>query len=200
MKELTPEKIVENWDKFRQLCSKVGERSSSVLKMVDELEDRLSICPASAKVEHHLPFPGGLIDHSIRTLTNALTIWKTFFPGADSVTKESIVLVSLMHDLGKCGDERGNDFYVPQASQWHVDRGENYTYNRNIQYMPHAHRSVYLLQRYGIRLSDEEFIAILTHDGTFAEENKPYSMKEPTLGVIVSMADYIATVQEKSLD
>lgn len=197
-RELTPEQINENWEKFRALCKRLGDRTEAIDEMLDQIEERFAMAPASSRLEHHNCFAGGLVEHSLRVCQNALKVAQNFFP-EQNIPKESIVLVSLMHDLGKIGDET-TDYYLPQTSEWHRDKlGELYQSNKELQYQTIAHRSIYLLQSYGVKLSKDEWIAILVHDGPFLDENKPYSMKEPPLATIVSVADLLATKQEKLL-
>ena len=51
MKELTPEKIVENWNALIQLIEDTfdGERKDKLLDMYKFFEDRMSVAPASGK-------------------------------------------------------------------------------------------------------------------------------------------------------
>ena len=199
--ELTPEQIAENFDKYRSFMEKLGDRSESVLHLVDALGESLAMCPASSRKDYHLAIPGGLVDHSIRVLTNALKIMKTF--GWD-IPKDSLIIACLFHDIGKVGyvDEGGSvvDYYLPQDSEWHREKlGENYKHNKAMKFMTTTDRSLWLIQHFGIRLTFEEFAAIRLADGQYAEENAPYKMKEPILADIVHMADFISTKQEKNL-
>lgn len=193
---LSPEEIESNWKKFRALCSKLGDRTESVSKMLDELEERFIMCPASTRLEHHSAYPGGLVDHSLRVIGNSLIVSKTFFPDV-RLSKESLILVSGLHDVGKIGNETIEN-YVIQDSPWHREKlGEMYRINDELAYMTHAHRSVYMLQRFGVRLTEEEYIAILVHDGPSLEENRKYMMKESVLATVLSISDILATKQEK---
>ena len=193
MYELTPEKIKENYDKFEALCSKLGDRSEPVLALLQHLGDRLALCPASARLEHHSCFPGGLVDHSLRVLQNAYNLMKVY---NCQFSKESVIISCLFHDLGKVGDE-DNDYYVPNKSDWHRDKGMLYEYNEKISYMSVPHRSVYLMQKFGVLLSKEEFLSILLNDGQYIEANKTYAMREPVLSMIVHQADAYSTMWEK---
>lgn len=195
---LTPEQIKDNFDKFRGFIENLGDRAENALALVDHLGERLALCPASARKEYHLAIPGGLVDHSLRVMHNAMKISKSFFTSSN-ISTESIVLASLLHDIGKCGSE-DHDNYLPQESEWHREKcGEFYVTNKEIPFMPHSHRSVYLLQKFNVNLTQDEYVAILTHDGMSLDQNKAYNMKQPILAVIVSMADMIATMQEKLL-
>ena len=192
----TPEDIAENFNKFRSFAEKLGDRSEAALAMIDHLGERLALCPASSRKEYHSAYPGGLVEHSLRVLSNALKLSKTF--GWD-LPKESLIIACLFHDLGKVGDDE-NDLYLPQDSDWHRDKlGEMYKHNRDIQYMTVPDRGLWLCQHFGLKLSQEAFLSIKLNDGQYADENAPYKMKEPTLADVVHIADYISTKQEKNL-
>jgi len=193
---LDPETIAANYDKYRSLVEKIGDRAEPALALVDALGERLALCPASARKEFHSAFPGGLVDHSLRVLGNAMKLVKAF--GYD-LPKDSLIIGCLFHDLGKVGDHE-NDYYVPQDSDWHRDKlGEMYKYNKDLQYMTVPHRGVWLCQHFGLKLSQDEWLAIVLNDGQYAEENAKYKMKEPRLVDVVHIADVLSTKQEKEL-
>lgn len=191
---LSPEEITSNFEKFRSFMEKLGDRSEAALRLVDSLGERLAMCPASSRKEYHAAWAGGLVDHSLRVLQNALKICKTF---NYDIPKESLIIGSLLHDLGKVGDHE-KDYYLPQTDGWRADKlGEMYKHNRDLQYMTVPDRGVWLCQHFGLRLTQEEFLSIKLNDGQYADENAPYKMKEPTLAVVVHMADLLATREEK---
>lgn len=195
-------KVQSNFETFKKLCSSLeGPRKENVLKLVDDLGERLALAPASTRKNYHNAFPGGLVDHSLRVLLTAKSLSKSldYFK---NVSSDSLVLVSLFHDLGKVGEARkhGQDYYVPQESSWHQEKlGEFYTYNEKLSYMSHSLRSLYLLQHYNVHLSEEEYLAIYLHDGLNIEQNRSYAMKEPKLAILLHQADFLATKEEKEL-
>ena len=192
---LTPEDIASNFDKYRSFMEKLGDRSEPALALVDHLGERLALCPASSKKEYHAAFPGGLVDHSLRVLGNALKLCKTF--GWD-LPKESLIIGCLLHDIGKVGDH-DNDYYIPQTDSWRIEKlGEVYTRNQKMQYMTVPHRGVWLCQHFGLKLTQDEFLAIMLNDGQYDEVNAPYKMKEPQLADVIHLSDYISTKQEKT--
>lgn len=195
---LEPEEIVKNFDTFRTLCGKVGDRADAVLTMVDALGENLALAPASSRTSFHNCMSGGLVEHSLRVLQFARTNVKAH---GWEIDKQSLILTCLMHDIGKVGlpDENGKivDFYVPNDSDWHVKRGEVYKLNEKLPFMTTQHRSLFLLQSYGIRLTRDEYLAIMLNDGFVTVENKPYCLKEPLLAHAVMMSDYQATMVEK---
>ena len=195
----TPEQIANNFNKFRALCEKLGSRSESVLKMVDHLGEQLALCPASSRKEFHLAEPGGLVDHSLRVLSNTIKIMKTF---GWETPKDSLIISCLFHDIGKVGfvDDDGvvADYYIPQESEWHRDKlGEMYKHNKEMQYMTTPQRSVHMCQHFGVKLKTDEYLSILLNDGFVVDENKPYCLKMNPLVYAVMTADYISTMQEK---
>jgi hypothetical protein len=196
---LTAEQIEQNYNKFRSLCEKLGDRSEAALKFVDEMGERLALCPASSRKDYHLAEPGGLVDHSLRVLQNALTYSRGF---GWSLPKDSLIIGCLFHDIGKLGvpSNDGNfvDYYIPQDSDWHREKlGEMYKYNKDMMHMKTPQRSVFLCQYYGLHLKTDEYLAILLNDGFVLDENKSYCLKEPLLAHVVMVADYISTRQEK---
>jgi hypothetical protein len=193
---LTPEEIEKNWHKMRSLLEKLGDRSTAALNMVDSLGERLALCPASAKRDYHSAYPGGLVEHSLRVLGNAMKITGAF---GWKIPKDSLIIGALFHDIGKVGNHE-KDYYVPQTDGWRAEKlGEEYTYNKDMQYMTVPVRGLFLCQHYGLRLTEQETLAILLNDGQYAEENAAYKLKEPMLADVVHMADLIATKQEKGI-
>lgn len=191
---LTPEEIEANWLKFQALLGKLGDRSEAASRMMDAVGERLAVCPASSKKDFHCAFPGGLVDHSLRVLSNAVKLQKTF---GWEIPRESLIIGSLFHDLGKIGDE-AKDHYVPSTDDWRRDKlGEMYTINKELQYMDVPSRGVFLCQHFGLKLTLDETLAIKLNDGFVLQENKQYCLNAPPLAVVVMTADYISTCQEK---
>lgn len=195
---LTPEEIEQNWQRFSSLCEKTGDRAPAIANMLEELDERLCLCPASSKTEFHGAFPGGLVDHSLRVLNNLVALNKTY---DWKLPKESMIIAALFHDIGKVGlPGKGseNDFYVDQTDDWRRNKlGEVYKYNNDITYLTTPDRSVFILQHYGVRLTADEWLAIKLNDGFVVDQNKPYCLKISPLVYGVQTADYISTMAEK---
>ena len=197
---LTPEEIDQNWQRFHSLCGKLGDRSDAVIAMLDELDERLCLCPASAKVNFHGAWPGGLVDHSLRVLNRLAALNKAF---DWKLPKDSMIIGALFHDIGKVGmPGKGEafDFYKPQTDPyWRDKRGEEYTYNNNLTYLTTPDRSVFIMQHYGIKLTPDEWLAIRCNDGFVWEPNRDYCLKISPLVYGVMTADMIATMEEKNV-
>jgi hypothetical protein len=196
---LEPEEIAANFDKFRSLCEKLGDRSPAALAMVDHLGEQLALCPASSRKDFHSAYVGGLVEHSLRVLSNAMKLVKTY---GWEIPKESLIISCLFHDIGKVGlandDGTVTDYYIPQDSEWHREKlGEFYKHNKDMQYMSTPQRSVHMCQTFGLKLMMDEYLSILLNDGFVLDENKPYCLKTSPLVFAVMTADYISTMQEK---
>jgi hypothetical protein len=167
------------------------------MSLVDHLGARLVMCPASSRKQYHAAYPGGLVEHSLHVFANARKLVGLY---ELDVPLQSLIISCLFHDIGKVGD-LDKDYYVEQTNNWRVENyGEVYFTNPNIQWMPSSERGLWLLQHFGVKLSNDEWIAIRCNDGMYTDENRPYAMKEPRLALVVHHADRIACEQEKIAD
>ena len=112
-----------------------------------------------------------------------------------------MTFVALNHDLGKVGDLE-NDYYEPCTSDWHrKNQGRLYDSNKSLgHHMPVPHRSIFLLNHFGIKVSEVEMIGILTHDGLYDDGNKTYFMNwadekslKTNLPLVMHHADHMAS-------
>lgn len=192
---LASEEIEANFNKCRALCEKLGDRSPAALALVDGLGTRLALCPASSKKDYHRAIPGGLVEHSLRVLLNAKRIVTTF---NWDVPKDSLIISCLFHDLGKVGNLE-HDRYI-DAEDWRKQKmGEMYQYNYNaVPMLDVPNAGLFLCQHYGLKLTQDETMAILLNDGFVVEANRQYCLKVPPLVWAVQNADYVSTCQEKN--
>ena len=188
------EKIVSNFEVFQKLLtSKTGNRKSAFEDFLNKFGDRIAVCPSHNLTKRSTSAPGGLVEHSLNTYKIARKLVEATGVAVDT---ESLVIVCLLHEIGKIGDEE-KDYFVSQESSWHRDKGQIYTYNPELPKMTHAHRTLYLLQTSGIRLSLDEWIAILTQHGTSSEENRFYAGCENNLAVILQSALRMSVMKEE---
>ncbi len=178
MKNLSPEQMADNLAKFYSLIEKYisGNRKDKLLEMYKDIEETLATSPASTKISHHNAFAGGYLDHVIRVTEAALVFEKVWdkFGQNKNYTTEELAFAALNHDLGKLGTN-DEPVYIPNQSQWHREnQGLMFNYNPAITHMRIAERSLFVLQKYGIQVSENEFLAIRLHDGLYEEANKQY--------------------------
>lgn len=178
MKKLTEEQISENLDKFYSLIKKYvsKDRADQLIDLYKSIELTLATAPASTKASHHNCFPGGYVDHVVRVTEAALVFDKVWdrFGQIKGYTLEELVFSAINHDLGKLGTEE-QPFYIPNDQQWQIEKqGAYYKINPALHHMRIADRSLFILQKYKITVSENEFLAIKLHDGLYEEPNKPY--------------------------
>ena len=205
--KLTAEQIQENWIKFTGYIETYisSPRKEKLLEFYNKYSERIIMMPASHKKEYHNAFPGGYIEHVNRVIEAALKInqiWVDF--GAEqNYTIEELVFSAMNHDLGKMGDEN-NEAYIIQTDQWRKDKlGEDYTFNKSLEFMSVPDRGLYLLLTHGIQYTKNEFLTIKLHDGLYDEANKPYLLSfmpetkiRTSLVHIVHQADFLAAKVE----
>ena len=210
MRQLTPEQILDNLNKFYSIIDKyiTGDRKDKLLDLYNGIEETLAMSPASTRIDHHNCFAGGYIDHVIRVVEAALVFEKVWdrFGQTKSYTTEELVFSAINHDLGKLGTNE-QPMYLPNDSQWHIEKqGLVYKYNPNITHMRVSDRSLFYLQKACIEVSENEFLAIKLHDGLYEEANKSYFMTynkdtelKSNIVYILHQADLMASKVENQI-
>jgi hypothetical protein len=115
-----------------------------------------------------------------------------------------MIFATLHHDLGKVGDDE-MDYYIPNESEWHrKNQGKIYTPNPKLQYMNVSDRSLWLLQKFDVKLNQTEYIGLKLADGMYEEGNKQYYMSftpdfelQTNLPHIIHQADMLASKTER---
>ena len=205
MKELTAEQIQENWNKLRGIINDtfVEERLDKLNEMYDYFEERMCIAPASGKEHFHNAHAGGYVEHVLHITDLVVQIhelWSKNGATVDDFTKEELVFAALHHDLGKVGD-LGEDYYTPNDSDWHrKNQGMIYKHNPNIQYMTVTDRAIWLLQHFGVSMTENEYLGLRLTDGMYEEANKgyyisymPHKQLRSNIAHILHQADMMAS-------
>ena len=204
MKELTPEQLQDNWKEFTQLLDDTfeGDRLSRLLKMYDHFEERMMFAPASGKEHYHNCHAGGYVEHVLHVTKCAKQLLKLWSGNGANInfTEEELVFAAVHHDLGKIGD-LAEDYYVPQDNDWWIkNRGEYYKHNPNLQFMTVTDRALFLLQHYGVQMTENEYLGLKLTDGLYEEANKSYYIGyspdrslRTNIAYILHQADMMAT-------
>ena len=204
MKELTAEQIQENWQQLRNIITDTfeGERLEKLNKMYDYFEDRMCIAPASGTEYFHYAHVGGYVEHILHVIDLSVKIkdmWKQ--NGAIiNFSDEELIFAAMHHDLGKVGDMT-NDYYIPQESEWHrKNQGSIFSHNSELQYMTVTDRAIYLLNQFGITMTEWEYVGLRLTDGLYEEANKKYYINygkgnslKSNIAYILHQADSMAT-------
>mgnify|MGYP003139918478 FL=1 len=204
MKKLTAEEIQNNWKKLIDTIEGFidDDRKENLLKMYDYFQDRMMLAPASAKGHFHNAMPGGYVEHILHIIQFSLQLKEVWEKNGANInfTDEELVFAAMHHDLGKVGDLE-HDYYIPQDSEWHrKNRNEIYKHNPQLQYMKVPDRGLWLLQHFGVKVTDKEYIGIKLTDGLYDEANKSYLMGynpdfnlRSNMAYILHQADMMAT-------
>ena len=198
MKKIEPneEFIKKNYEKTLSLINDTvkSSRKQKVLDLFGAFQVRYATCPASQQKSYFSAFPGGLAYHNLNVLQ-----WVGRFSSLmakDEFSNETLLVVSFLHDIGSLGTQE-KEYFVPQTSQWHRDQGMMYEINKDISFVKVPHRSLFLLQLFDIKLTEDEYLAILLQDGQADETNRHYNFKENKLAQILQFAKATATKNEK---
>jgi len=204
MKKLNETQLKENWDKLINLVSETfsGERKEKLLKMYNHFEDRMMFTPGSGTAHFHNCFIGGYVEHVLHITKIARKLFVDYKElGAHiDYTEEEVIFAALHHDLGKVGDLE-NDYYVPNDSKWHIEnQGKYYKRGKELNFMTVTDRAIYLLNHFGITMSENEYLALRLTDGMYEEANKTYLMQyldenkvKSNLPILLHQADMLAS-------
>ncbi len=162
------------------------KRRKIISKMMDDIAPKMFTCPASYRIDYNSCFPGGLVHHALKTMKYMIKI-------ADGIkykyNKDSVLILALFHDIGKIGDGV-DDYYTPNDDYW-KSRGYYYKINDKFNKTSVQYLSLYLLQKYGVELTSDEYNAV-----TYLTNKQPtYNENEITL--LLSHATIWAVADEK---
>jgi hypothetical protein len=207
---LSSEQILQNWEKHLRIIDKFisSPRKQKILEMYEMLGEDVVMSPASGKLHFHNAFAGGYIDHVNSVVEASLRVkglWELMGASID-FTEEELVFTALFHDLGKLGDV-DKPGYIPQTDKWRQEKlNEVFTNNVELPFMLIQDRSLYLLQKFEISTSLNEYFGIRLHDGIYDDANKAYfisnapdSKFRTNIVYIIHQADFLASKVEYDL-
>lgn len=187
------------WETYTSaLMSVCVGNETEIRALLDDLGERLIVAPSVDKDRDPGCHPGGLVKVSLDTAGVAVKLIGAY--GLSKDIKPSLIKVCLLHDIGKVGDET-HDYLIPNEVGWQREKGSLYKFNddKHFAKMSTTHRTLYLLQKYGVKLTKEEWIAIQISSGQYIEENRFYLYAEPPIGLILQQAKYYVLRRERYL-
>lgn len=197
MKDKTIEEIESSFEILETLITKFvkdEERRDKLCEIFSgEFGKNFMMAPASSKEEYHSSYVGGLFDHTVWVISNIQKLNKELSLGLDP---ESAFVAALLHDAGKAmSADLSGPLYV-LAEEWKAKRGQRFDIVKS-PYFTTRDRTLFFIQFFGFRLTQEEFQAIMLNDGYVMEGNRSYAMKECPLAFWLSVADSWAAREEK---
>lgn len=148
---------------------------------------------------NHLAKEGGLAEHSWNVNGIMRAMQETVISGDCEIPDYSIDIVSLLHDLGKCGDygkanyvenwiKDGRPTKAEPEQKYKISETKPYKTNPDLLYVPHEVRSVKIASQF-IRLTEYEEHAILYHNGLYSHLGYDVKGKETPLYLLLHFAD-----------
>ena len=177
---MSTETTLKNWESLLKVIDTYisSPRKEQLIAMYEKFAEKIMTAPASSHADRHNCFPGGYLDHILRVCDMSKALYDTWHKvnaGTNTFTFEELIFSALNHDLGKIGTEHG-EYYIPNDSQWHKERGQIYKINGALTFMKVPDRSLFTLQEFGIKVSENEYLAIKLHDGLYGKGNESYLM------------------------
>lgn len=148
---------------------------------------------------NHLAVEGGLAEHSLNVYGIMRNDYLTKYPSDNTEEMlNSIAICSILHDLGKTGDF-GKPNYVEKYlkkcdKEGNPIRSESnpYEINKDLLYVPHEVRSISIASQF-IQLTEDEYFAILYHNGLYGDFKYDIKDKETVLYMLLHFADLWAS-------
>ena len=215
--KLKDEKVIELYEELNSYVDEYleEEKARKVYALMKKYENEILTAPASTRTTYHGAYPSGWLVHVLsvtRFMLETLKTWETMGIDID-FTKEDIVFVSILHCFGKLGIDK-QPYYImhPQFSTRYKARKKKtkaywetilYTVNEELPYMKVSELTLHILQREGIELSMDQYLAIKLSEGIFDENNKVYfansfsSKPVPKLVMLLVMANWMSITFEK---
>lgn len=140
--------------------------------------EKVGFFEAPASVNRHLSYVGGLVEHSLNVHRMAMMLRGQMIEIkpelAEQLAEDSVTIAALLHDVCKAN-------IYKTAKKWRKDeqnRWEQYdTYETDYSRFPlgHGEKSVIMLLRLGLTLTNDEILAIRWHMGAW---NLPFQSYE----------------------
>ena len=183
------DRLLDQFESYTKILKKYFP-DKGMDRFLEDFGTRLATCPRALESNKGGEY-GDLVKYQMKIAVRAKEISKITQEECDS---RSAVRVALVHELGKLGDEE-NELFVSQESQWHRDKlGQNFKYNEMCNKMTVAHRTLYLLQKYEIQLSQDEWITVMTCQGAHFPENAFYANSTSPLSGVINFAKTLTQV------
>ena len=148
-------KKIENKNNFCRLLRSTNRHGIGAV--IAELE-WLDFFEAPASRRDHNSYPGGLVAHSLnvyRVAKEISLVMRNINPDLE-VSDDSLIIASLLHDVCK-------------APRYQGSINKDGVYQKNYSHLPvgHGEKSVIMLLRLGLELTDDEILAIRWHMGAW---------------------------------
>ena len=192
---ITEEKLNSNFVRWVERLKKYSCYSE---EMISEIGDKLKRASFTLSTVSGCAYDGSMIDTVLNHLCviayhinedafglNVKQRMKHPFLKVDSNT---LMKVLLLQHISKA------EMFVPQEQQWKIKNGYVFDFNPNMATtLKCGERSIYLCQKYGIKLTEEEYEAIRIIDKD--DDNKKADMYVNPLCQLVKIANQLTAIE-----
>ena len=151
--------IKKNWATYKTILSRLEDDNINTL--LESLGERICIAPANSNNKQYGCYPGGIVVTSTK-LAKAMQALNEFH--GNPVDIKSVYKIGLLHDVGRLGTIEA-DWLLPQDSDWHREKlGNEFKVNFDLPKLTHLQRTLFLLNHFQVKLTEEEFFALVSLD------------------------------------
>ena len=180
------------WNKYSNLLSSL--KSENVDNLINSWDQRIIMGTYSQREKEPFCGIGGLVEYALDLAKKSNEISKAL---NYNINKASIVKCSLLSIIGKVGNLTQNRF-VDCTSEWHQNKlGQYYDWNEECDKYQTTDMTLFILQRFNIDLSWEEWQAIFLLKDNSSDDNKFYSDYKTHLTLVLQMAHQAVIKEEK---
>lgn len=186
---LTEKQILSNAELYKNLVDNIEneERKKQLQNVIIGLGDNLFTSPCNTQDGKPGAYVGGLVIHSLQVTKNLTDICKLWAP---EINRDTILLCGMFHDIGMVSTTKNEEVFLLETDNYRQKRGNIFNLNPDIRDGLHyAQRSVRLLSYYKVDITDEEYLAILSHHGLFVDENVGFKYKFNKLSYLLHWSD-----------
>ena len=192
-KNMDEQRLNANFLMFLQKMEKYDCYSQ---EMVDDIGDKIKIAPYSLNADGGGAYDGALVEIVLNRLCRmGYDLNEKAFGGEKArhpklqANLRMLMRVLLIQHIAKA------EMFIPQTDEWKRKKGWLYDFDESLKSnLKLGERSLYLAQKYGIRLTDEEYEAVRIIDREWDE--KHIIMSSP-LSAITRIANVLTTIELK---
>ena len=168
--------------------------------MINVIGERLLMSSYTLRKDEPYCGPGGVIKFAVDSFKIASKMANSFKTEMTDISKKTIAMITLLFPIGRIGDLE-NNLFIEQKSDWHRDKlGQLYDWNSKCPKMSAQHRTLNLLQYFGVKLEYDEMLGIICSGGMHLEENKFYLHSLPFVTHLCVHAIDLTYEKEKLLN
>ena len=156
-------------DKQEEFCRRLrSTKREGIDNILSELE-KLGFFKAPASTRFHLNYEGGLVEHSLNVCDVALDLREMMVKQKeglkDRIPIDSVIIASLLHDTCKADIYKPTSYSISKMAKMMGQGNKIAPYQVDYGSYPfgHGEKSVILLLQNGLKLTNDEMLAIRWH-------------------------------------